>query len=131
MANNSINNDNSYIANIVKTSGELTKIQRVQLKTNAATKLEALCPITLEGITAFAEVEIHNEKARDNKDYKRLVLFTDDGECYYTGSPTFRDTFMAIYSEMEGETGWGLSCYKSPSKNYEGKTFLTCKLVTL
>lgn len=131
MATNFNNNDHTYTVDIVETSRELSKIERVQLKTNAASKLEEMCPICLEGITGYAVVKIHNEMAKDNKDYTRLVIFTDDGNSYYTGSPTFMNTFFSIYSEMEGETGWGLSCFKSPSANYKGKEFLSCKLVTL
>ena len=131
MATNFKNNERNYTVEIVETSRELSKIERVQLKTNAATKLEEMCPTTLEGITGYAIVKIHNEMARDNNDYTRMVIFTDNGESYYTGSPTFMDTFLSIFSEMEGETGWGLDCVKLPSRNYQGKDFLSCKLVTL
>lgn len=137
MSTTNTNTEKSYNVNITGSLHELSKIQKVAIVTNSARKLEELVPnpgegdFLLEGISNYAHVEIHNDKARDNKDYKRLYIFTDDGAVFYTGSPTFCDRFEDIMSLMEGETGWALSCEKGNSNNYKGKTFLTCKVVAL
>lgn len=119
----------NYTVKIVETSRELTKKERVQLKTNSATKLEDICPINLEGINGYAVLEIHNERARDNKDYTRFIIFTESGDFYYTGSPTFKKSFMLIWEEMGDEKDWGLECVKVPTDNYPGRYFLTCNLI--
>lgn len=119
----------NYTIEIVEASRELSKKERVQLKTNAATKLDDLCPIVLENISGYAVLQVHNPKARDNKDYTHYVIFTEDGKFVYTGSPSFFEAFKLIWSEMEGESDWGLECVKKPSRNYVGKDFLTCNLV--
>ncbi len=134
---NNTNTEKTYSAEVTYQRNELSKLQKVAIVTNSAKKLEELVPepgngdFLLEGITNYAIVAIHNEKARENKDYERLVIFTDDGASFYTGSPTFRDRFMQIMELMEGEDGWALSCEKGNSNNYKGKTFLTCKVVGL
>lgn len=119
----------NYNVIIAESSRELSKKECVQLKTNAATKLDDLAPIVLENPTGYAVLNVHNPKARDNKDYVHYVIFTEDGKMYYTGSPSFFEAFKLIWSEMEGETDWGLEVVKRPSRNYVGKDFLTCNLV--
>lgn len=134
---NNTNAEKAYSAEVIFQLHDLSKIQKVAIITNSAKKLEELVPepgngdFLLEGIANYARVAIHNEKARENKDYERLVIFTDDGGAFYTGSPTFSDRFTQIMELMEGESGWALSCEKGKSNNYKGKTFLTCKVVGL
>lgn len=125
-----------YTINIVETSRELTKKERVQLKTNAATKLDELIStapgestLVLEGITGYAVLEIHNPKAVDNKDYKHYVILTEENGMFYTGSETFFNRFRPIWEEMAGEKDWGLECVKVPARKYPGKHFLSCNLV--
>lgn len=138
MATNNTNMEKSYEANITFEFQPLSKIDKVGLLTGSAQKLEELVPepgaggsFILEGITNYAKVHIHNEKARDNKDYDRLVIFTDDGHSYYTGSQTFCDRFEDIVSLMFGEDNWGIECFKGESTNYKGKSFLSCRVVRL
>lgn len=138
MATMNTNSASSYEVKIISQSRELSKIEQVMIATNAAKKLEELVPeagtnqsFILEGITGYAEVEIHNERATENKDYTRLIIFTDDKRCFYTGSPTFRDNFKKIYEPMQGETGWGIECFKGSSQKYKGKSFMSCNLYIL
>ena len=52
-----------------------------------------------------------------------------DGTKYVTGSSSFWSSFEEIYTEMEGEDEeWGVRVYRSPSKNYTGKDFITCSI---
>lgn len=119
----------NYSITIAESSRELTKKECVQLKTNAATKLDELAPIVIEEISGYAILNVHNPKARDNKDYVHYVIFTNSGDFYYTGSPSFFEAFKMIWDEMEGEPDWGIEVTKKPSRNYVGKDFITCNLV--
>ena len=134
---NNTSTEKAYSVDILSSQHDLSKLQKVAIVTNSAKKLDDMVPapgdgdILLEGITNFAKVHIHNDRASENKDYDRLIIFTDDGAAFYTGSPTFYDRFMQIMELMDGETGWALSCEKGASNRYKGKNFLTCKVVGL
>ena len=121
-----------YSVEIARVSTELTAKQRIQLKdTTDAVKLDKA---TQDGAVAidvdyFAELNIHNEKA-DDKDYSCFVLVDKDGTKYTTGSESMWSSFMNIYEEMKNETEpWGIKVYRMPSKNREGKDFLTCSVI--
>lgn len=80
-------------------------------------------------VAAYVVAEVHNEKS-DNKDYTKFILVGDDGTIYITGSEPFWNQFMDIYSDMKDEPeDWNLKIYKRESKNYKGKTFLTCTII--
>lgn len=126
----------NYTINITEASRELTKKERVQLKTNSATKLDELIStnpddpvLVLENITGYAVLDIHNPKAKDNNDYRHYVIITEKNGMFYTGSAAFFNGFKPIWEEMNGEKDWGIECVKEPSKNYKGKFFITCRLV--
>lgn len=119
----------NYTIEIVEKSRELSKKESVMLKTNSATRLDELCPVTLEGISGYAVLNIHNPMAHDNKDYVHFVVITEKSGMFYTGSKSFMDNFRAIWSEMKDEKDWALTCYKQDSKKYAGKQFMTCNLV--
>ena len=77
----------------------------------------------------YVVAEVHNEKS-DNKDYTKYILVADDGQLYITGSEPLWNQFMSIYSDMKDEPDdWSLKIYKRESKNYKGKSFLTCTIV--
>lgn len=121
-----------YSVTISEASRELSAKERIAFKdTTACTKLDevtAVEPITIYPI-AYAVLDIHNEKS-DDKDYKNYVIVDKDNEKYVTGSNSFFNSFMEIYSEMENEDEeWGIKIYRAPSKNYSGKSFITCTIV--
>ncbi len=118
----------NYNVEITETSRELSKKERVQLKTNAGTKLDEIAPVVLENITGYAKLHVTNPSLKSNPEYDHYVILTEGGN-YYTGSPSFMETFMAIWSEMSGEDDWGIEVFKRDSKNYAGKQFLSCALV--
>ena len=114
-------------------SKELTAKERIQLKdTTDAIKLD---DATKDGsiiITPdfYAELIVHNEKAKDNPDYTQAIVIDTDGQKYVTGSNAFWDSFMNIADEMKGESEeWSIKVYRVPSKNYKGKDFITCSIV--
>lgn len=121
-----------YEVKIVETSKELTAKERIQLKdTTDAIKLnKATQGADVEiDVDYYAELSVHNEKA-DDKDYANYVIVDKSGERYVTGSPSFWSSFKNIFSEMAEETEpWKLKVYRMPSKNREGKDFITCSII--
>lgn len=121
-----------YEVKVRVTSKQLTAKERIQLKdTTDAIKLDKA---TQEGeviidVDYYAELEIHNDKS-DDKDYDNYVIVAKDGQRYVTGSPSLWSSFLNIYNEMENETEpWAIKVYRMPSKNREGKDFLTCSII--
>lgn len=121
-----------YSVEVAETSRELTGKQKIQLKDT--TDCVRLDKATQEGavlidVDFFAELHIHNEKSED-KDYKNYVVVDKDGTRYVTGSESFWSAFRNIFDDME-ETGeeWQLKVYRMPSKNRQGKDFITCSIV--
>lgn len=123
---------NGYSVTIDFVSKELTPKERVMIKGTG--NADSLDKLTNDGslvinVDWFAVLSIHNEKS-DNKDYKKYVFVDKDGQKYITGSESLYESFYDIFSELEG-TGEEITIdvYKSPSKNYSGKSFITCSLV--
>lgn len=117
---------------IRESSKELTKKQSIALSdTTNSIKLDEA---TKDGAvifkpTAYAILSIHNDRS-SNPDYEVYVVQADTGETYVTGSPSFFEAFRTIFKQMEGETEeWAIKVYRSPSKNYQGRDFLTCAIV--
>lgn len=119
----------NYNVEIIETSCELSKKQRVQLKTNPGKKLDELTPVVIDNISGYAKLRIDNPNVKSNPTYEHFVIFTSDGDMFYTGSPSFMEGFMSIWDEMEGEPDWGIEVYKQDSRNYPGKQFMSCRLV--
>ena len=121
-----------YNVELIAASKELTKRETVILKdTSDAVRLDMA---TAEGdllidVAMWAELSIHNEKSRDgNKDYPNFVIVSTDGTKYVTGSANFWQSFRQIMDDMEGEEVT-IKIFRRPSKNYAGKSFLSCALV--
>lgn len=81
-------------------------------------------------VETFAIIDVHNDKAQ-NTDYKVCILIDREGSKYKTGSETFMDTMISLYTELkeanELDEGFTLKCFKKPSKNFSGE-FITCTL---
>ena len=123
-----------YSAKIVNTSKELSTREKIKIKdlTNAVSLDEAVTDDVPLMVTPqlWAELAIHNEKSKD-KDYKKYILIDAAGTKYATGSESFWSAFNNIVAELEdaGEDGdFTIEIYRLPSKNYSGKSFLTCSL---
>lgn len=122
----------NFKAEIIESSKELTKKERVQLKDTkdcikVDEKLNAEGSFTID-IAGYVVLRVHNEQARGDKDYEQMILLSKEGEKYLTGSRSFMNAFASIYEEMEGED-ISIKVYSLPSKNYQGKSFITCSLV--
>ena len=122
-----------YTVKIKESSTELTPKERIMYKdTTIAVKIdEEVDTASYVDITptGYVVLDIHNDKAKDKQDYTKYIIVDADGKRYTTGSPSFWESFMDIWSEL-GDTGdYVIRCYKRDSKNYQGKQFLTCSLI--
>lgn len=81
-------------------------------------------------VSDYAVVDVHNDSAKGDKDYKQYILIDADGNTYRTGSAAFYRTFKEIWDAMaESDEDWELKVYKVPSKNYKGKDVILCTVV--
>jgi len=122
-----------YKATITFASKELTGKEKVMLKdlTNAISLDDATdgnAPLVVD-LDYYALIHIHNERS-ENKEYDVCVAVDKTGTKYRTGSESFRTSLEEIVEDM-ADTGeeWSLSVYRMPSKNYKGKSFITCSVV--
>ena len=121
-----------YEVKIRITSKELSAKDRIKIKdtTNAIRLDEA----TADGAIIispdyFAVLDIHNEKSED-KDYTQIVLVDVAGNKYVTGSASFLTAFENIFDEMDDiDEEYQIEVYRRESKNYKGKSFITCSIV--
>lgn len=115
---------------------KLTAKERIKLKdTSSATPLDTAVSddtaLTISPI-AYALLDVHNEKAKGDKDYSQLLILDANGDKYTTGSNSFMNSFFDIWSEMDFETtgeAFDIKIYRRPSKNYAGKSFITCSII--
>lgn len=122
-----------YKAEITYSSKTLTRKEAIMLKdTSDAVRLDEATqsgPIIIKP-AYYCELSIHNERS-DNPDYNVYVVVAEDGTKYVTGSPSFYGAFVDIYDDMHDETEeeWQLKIYRKPSKNRQGKDFITCSII--
>lgn len=133
--------NSNYKATISETSRKLTAKERIAvLNGMGAQSLDAATQVEDVVIHPdyYAILNVHNEKS-DNKDYVNFIVVDKSGAAYVTGSESFISSFTAIYDEMEKanaeaiEAGedpedYEIVVYRQESKNYKGKTFITCKI---
>lgn len=126
-----------YIVKIEESSREFTARERIAFKdTTDVTKLDevtAAGPIEIVP-TDYAVLSIHNEKAKDgqNKDYRNFVVVDKSGERFVTGSESFFSSFTEIWREMKEcapDEEFAIKVFRRESKNYKGKSFITCSIV--
>ena len=122
-----------YSVAVKETSREITAKQRVQLKdTTSAVRLDKATQ-NGEGVIInpdfWAVLAIHNEKSND-KDYENYIVVDKDGSRYVTGSKSFWSSFNDIMDDMsDSDEEFSIRVYRSPSKNYSGKDFITCEII--
>lgn len=82
--------------------------------------------------TDYVILKVHNEHSKNDKDYKKYLIIDNAGKKYVTGSESFFKAFKDIYDTMKqaapGEE-YSIEVYKKPSKNYQGKHFLSCSIL--
>ena len=121
----------AYSASIKESSRELSAKERIMLKdTTSAVKLDQATQVEDIHISvdSYAILNIHNDKATPT-DYENYIILDKNGTKYVTGSQSFWNAFMDIFTEMENESEeWSIRVYRHPSKNYSGKDFITCAI---
>lgn len=124
-----------YSVKIIESSIELSAKEKIAFKNfDDCVQLDAAITGDDDKINinpyGYVVVEVHNEKS-DNKDYLKYIILDKDGTRYTTGSEPFYTTFRGIYDEMSlaPDEEWSLEVYKRDSKNYKGKSFLTCTII--
>lgn len=124
-----------FVAKIRESSKELSAKERVAIKdTSNAISIDEVTAAEGKMIINYAYhviIDIHNERS-DNKDYVKCVVVDKDGNKYVTGSESFRNALVEIVEEMV-DAGEGdnitIECYRKESKNYKGKSFITCSII--
>lgn len=122
-----------YSAKIIDCSKELTAREKIRAKDMA--DAIALDEETKAGdvqieVDYYLTVQVHNDKA-DRKDYTKYVIFGKDGNKYVTGSESFWRAFSDIADELleaDAMDEFVIKVLRKPSKNYQGRDFLTCVL---
>ena len=130
--------ESNYNATIAETSRELTPKERVMYKDlGNAIKLNDLAEgaqttgdkAIITNVKDYAVVAIHNEASED-VDYNNYLIVDGAGNKYYTGSTPFWNSFKSIWNEMHDSCEeWGIQLNLIPSKNFAGKTVITCSLI--
>ena len=121
-----------YSVEIIDSTKELTGKEKIMVKdTSNAVKID---DVTNNGnsITISPKIlvtlKVHNEKAQD-KDYFKYIIIDENGDKYVTGSESFITSLNDIMTDMEEEDEkYSVVIYKMPSKNYQGKSFITCSI---
>lgn len=125
-----------YSVKIREASKELSAKERIKLKdtTNAV----SLDDVTQQGDfilypDAYVILDIHNDKAKEgnSKDYVKYIVIDKGGSTFATGSESFFTSLRSIMEEMEAEAPgeeYSITVYRRESKNYKGKSFITCSI---
>ena len=123
-----------YSVSIRETSKQLSAKERIKVKDT--TQAISLDDVTQQGDfilypDAYVILDVHNEKAKEgnSKDYVKYIVIDKAGTAYSTGSESFFTSLKSIMEEMEAEAPdeeYSVTVYRRESKNYKGKTFITC-----
>lgn len=129
-------NTKTYSSKVTYSSKELTAREKIKIKdVSACKKLDELTQNNehiIINVDFYAIVSIHNENA-DDTDYTNVVIVDKDGSRYVTGSNSFKRSLDDIMDELTDagvldEEDILIDVYTKPSKNYSGKSFITCSL---
>ena len=127
---------NGYETKIKYASRDLTAKERIRIKdfSHALQLDDAVLPdqpLVID-YDFHVIVDVHNEHTKSgNKDYTKTVICDKAGNSFVTGSESFTTAMSDILDEMnefDPDGDISLECYKVPSKNFQGKCFLTCTI---
>ena len=77
--------------------------------------------------TGYAILKVHNDHAKGDKDYTQTIVIDANGTKYITGSQSFYNSFIDIWAELaQDDEPFDIEVFRKPSKNYAGKSFITC-----
>lgn len=126
---------NGYSAEISYTTKEMDVIEKIRSKNiTSALKIDDIFNSgeneLILNVDHVYTLNVHNEKSED-KDYKKYIFVSDNGDRYVSGSESLITAFMDIYDEFIDAGIKGnipIRIYQMESKNYKGKNFYTCEL---
>jgi len=126
-----------YHTSIKESSRELTSKEKLTLKDfNDAQPLDSV--VGTDGFIidpdVVAVIAVHNERARDDKDYETIIILDKSGTKYSSSSKSLRDSLSDIMDDLaefaeEDREDMRIKIFKKESKNYTGKYFLTATVV--
>lgn len=123
-----------YSVKIIKAPEGLTAKERIKVKdTSNAVSIDEVTQGEVDHLIIdyayHVILAIHNEKS-DSKDYQKVVVVDKAGNKFVTGSEAFLTAMQDIIDEMAdaGEDDFQLEVYRKESKNYKGKSFITCSV---
>lgn len=123
----------AYEVELIKASFEPTARERLKYRDfSEMQKIDQLCEGSedtsiIEGVADYLLFNVHNDNSTTgNEDYSQLVIITEDGSGYVTGSTTFIRDFGTVFAVMseDNEKPFDIKIRKVPSKRYSGKYFL-------
>lgn len=125
-----------YSVKVRECSKQLTVKEKIAIKdfSNAIALDSAITddtPIALSP-AYYAILDVHNEHSQNDKDYTKFLIVDNSGNKYVTGSNSFFTSFIDIFNEMQQEApgeDYSIECYRKPSQNYKGKSFLSCSII--
>lgn len=122
----------NYEVKVREASIELSARDRIRIKdTTNATALDSATQAGSVVIDPawWAILDIHNEGSQD-KDYSCFVIVDRNGDRFKTGSQSFWASFLNIWEELkDDDEPFQIKVYRMPSKNREGRDFITCSLI--
>lgn len=126
-----------YSVEIIESSRELTAREKISAKdfSNATaldTELMDANSTIIITPSAYMILKVHNEHSKNDKDYRKFLIIDTAGNKYVTGSESFFTAFLDIFNAMKEDAPgeeYSIEVYKKPSKNYQGKHFLTCSIM--
>lgn len=126
-----------YLVTIKEASRELTAREEIAVKdTSNAMSFDDELKDANDRIVitpnAYIVLAVHNGNSKNDKDYTKYLIIDNAGNKYVTGSESFFTAFKQIFTTMAEKAPdeeYAIEVYKKPSKNYQGKHFLTCSIV--
>lgn len=120
-----------YTVKIVEMSRELTLTEELYIKGGPdAVTIDSIMDgqeALIIDIDFYCVAEIHNENAKNDKDYRTIYLIDKSGMVYQSSSKSLInsiDDICDILSEHEATiTDYPIKVVAMPSKNYAGKNF--------
>lgn len=119
---------------ILRATRDFTKKEMLMMKdTKALIKLDNELKPNGDSIIIsfpFDYVVKHVWDEKDNgKDFESIMLLAE-GRIYTSSSSALINRVEELFNEMKDEADvWGIQIYKAPSKQFEGRYYITCSLV--
>ena len=119
-----------FKVSIKESSRDFTARERIAFKdTSNAIQLDTVLSDETVTLDIVPVDYIRLEVESDDERYDKIIVITDKGEKYITGSQSFQTAFLSIWEEMKTDSDpYTITVYKRKSRNYAGKAFITCSL---